>query len=43
MKISTADNLADEMTKPLSPVVKKKLDMELDRVKKRVVGSFKGA
>ena len=43
VKVASASNLADDMTKPLAPTVRKTLNKELDRVKERVVGSFKGA
>ena len=42
VKVATAKNLADDMTKPLSPVVRKNLDNELARVKTRVVDAFRG-
>ena len=43
VKVASASNLADDMTKPLAPTVRKNLDKELVREKERVVGSFKGA
>ena len=42
VKITTAVNLADELTKPLAPVIKKNLDLELERVKARVASSLGG-
>ena len=38
VKIPTEKNLADSLTKPLQPVVKRKLDEELVRVRNRVIG-----
>jgi len=42
VKIPTAVNLVDELTKPLAPVVKRNLELELEGVKARVASSLGG-
>ena len=42
VKIPTAVNLADELTKPLAPVVKRNLDVEVERVRARIASSLGG-
>ena len=42
VKVHTEKNLADPLTKPVPPLVRKRLDMELGRIKALVVSTFRG-
>ena len=42
VKVATEKNLADDLTKPLDRKTRKRLDLELEVIKKHILSSFRG-
>ena len=42
VKVATENNLADDLTKPLDSKTRKRLDEEVEIIKKQILGSFRG-